>query len=61
MRLLEEAAGKQGFDSIGLHVFGRNTGARDLYLSQGYRITDLMMQKDLPPDADPARREVRGG
>lgn len=52
MELLETAAAVRGFTSIALHVFGFNTGARDLYLKQGYTITDLTMRKELPPAAE---------
>ena len=33
--------------SIGLHVFGHNTGARKLYQRLGYRETSVVMRKDL--------------
>ncbi|MFI5356174.1 MAG: GNAT family N-acetyltransferase [Opitutales bacterium] len=49
MQLLETKARTMGFAGIALHVFGHNEAARDLYLSEGYRITDLNMRKDLPP------------
>jgi ribosomal protein S18 acetylase RimI-like enzyme len=48
MQLFETAAKERGFTSMALHVFGDNPGARDLYLSAGYRITDWNMRKDLP-------------
>lgn len=47
MRLLDTAASERGFGAIALHVFGHNPTARDLYLSEGYRITDLVMRKNL--------------
>lgn len=47
MRLVEAEARRFGFTAIGLHVFGRNAPARDLYLSEGYAITDLNMRKVL--------------
>jgi len=49
MQLVNGAARERGFDSVGLHVFGENHRARDLYLKQGYRITDLTMAKSLLP------------
>lgn len=48
MQLLEQAAAERGFESITLHVFGHNAAARELYLKQGYAITDLTMRKELP-------------
>lgn len=47
MRLLEGEARAHGYGAIALHVFGHNTGARDLYLAAGYAITDLNMRKVL--------------
>lgn len=47
MRLLEDGARQLGACKIALHVFGQNTGARDLYAKAGYRITDYSMAKDL--------------
>ena len=47
MQLFEVAAKAREFTHTALHVFGDNPGARDLYLSVGYRITDLNMRKDL--------------
>ena len=38
MELLETEARVQGAEKIALHVFGQNTGARDLYLKAGYQI-----------------------
>ena len=47
MQLLEDEARAQGAEKIALHVFGQNTGARDLYAKVGYHITDYSMAKDL--------------
>jgi GNAT superfamily N-acetyltransferase len=37
-----------GIRRVGLHVFGHNPGALELYQRCGYRITDCTMAKDLP-------------
>ena len=47
MRLLEDEAQSLGASKIALHVFGTNTGARDLYAKVGYQITDYSMAKEL--------------
>jgi ribosomal protein S18 acetylase RimI-like enzyme len=47
MLLIEEKARELGLKSIGLHVFGVNTVARNLYESLGYEMTSLNMQKQL--------------
>ena len=47
MLALEPLARSLGFASIGLHVFGDNEVARNLYRSTGYRETDVTMRKDL--------------
>ena len=47
MFLLESEARKHGATKIALHVFGQNTGARDLYSKAGYQITDYSMAKEL--------------
>ncbi|MEO5917950.1 MAG: GNAT family N-acetyltransferase [Candidatus Limnocylindrales bacterium] len=44
---LEAVAGELGFQSIGLHVFGDNDIARNLYRSSGYEETDVNMRKQL--------------
>jgi len=46
---LEPLARERGFTSIGLHVFGDNEVARNLYRSSGYAETDVMMRKVLDP------------
>ena len=47
MLLLEVEARALGATKISLHVFGENTGARDLYSKVGYHITDYSMAKSL--------------
>jgi len=44
---LEPLARDLGFESIGLHVFGDNEVARNLYRSSGYIETDVTMRKRL--------------
>jgi ribosomal protein S18 acetylase RimI-like enzyme len=44
---LEPIAREMGYDAIGLHVFGDNEVARNLYRSSGYAETDVMMKKPL--------------
>jgi ribosomal protein S18 acetylase RimI-like enzyme len=45
--LMEEVARGLGISSIGLHVFGFNTGAQALYRSLGYGVTGFHMLKPL--------------
>ena len=45
----EELARSHGATSIGLSVFGFNTGAKALYDSLGYATTSIKMSKRLPP------------
>lgn len=47
MLALDEVVRGLGLDEIGLHVFGHNAIARDLYLKVGYEITDYIMVKKL--------------
>lgn len=47
MKLLESEVKKLGLRHIGLHVFGHNKIARNLYNSLGYEITNLNMEKIL--------------
>lgn len=47
MRLGEEYARAQGAHTLGLSVFGFNTGARALYESLGYETTSVKMRKRL--------------
>lgn len=44
---LEPLARSLGYSSIGLHVFGDNEVARDLYRSAGYVETDVSMRKPI--------------
>ncbi|MBL8080079.1 MAG: GNAT family N-acetyltransferase [Anaerolineales bacterium] len=47
MLLLEEKAREMGLKSLGLHVFGSNRVARNLYEAIGYEITNVNMSKTL--------------
>lgn len=47
MLALEEKAREMGHEKIGLHVFAHNKVAVNLYEKVGYKVTDLMMYKDL--------------
>ena len=47
MKLLEKEAKQLGLVKIGLHVFGHNTVARNLYEKMGYQVTNLVMAKEL--------------
>ena len=47
MRELERFARPHGVDRIGLHVFGTNSKAIDLYRKLGYETTSLLMTKRL--------------
>ncbi|MHB8934168.1 MAG: GNAT family N-acetyltransferase [Bellilinea sp.] len=44
---LEELAKVEGVNSIGLHVFGHNIAARQLYEKAGYEITNINMRRKL--------------
>jgi ribosomal protein S18 acetylase RimI-like enzyme len=45
---LDHKAKALGIGRVGLHVFGHNTGAMELYQRCGYKITVYSMAKDLP-------------
>lgn len=47
MLLLEDEVKKLGLSEIGLHVFGYNETAIQLYRSLGYGVTDLVMSKTI--------------
>ena len=47
---LESRAAELGLAGIALHVFGHNSGARQLYEDMGYRATNISMFKPLPAD-----------
>jgi RimJ/RimL family protein N-acetyltransferase len=47
LRAAEEQAKALGLDTIALHVFGFNHGARALYEKLGYEITNINMAKKL--------------
>lgn len=47
---LEAFAREQGIAQIGLHVFGDNAGAIELYRQLGYETTNLLMRKRVRRD-----------
>ena len=47
MRAIEEVARAMGWSSLGLHVFGHNRAARDLYESLGYEVRSMNMIKSI--------------
>ena len=47
MELLENEVKKLGLRHIGLHVFGHNKIARNLYEKMGYGVTNLVLEKVL--------------
>lgn len=47
MLALEDAARILGIETLALHVFGHNHGARALYTKLGYEITNINMAKSL--------------
>ncbi len=47
LELGHRAAAEHGATSIGLNVFGYNTGAQELYAALGYQVTATQMQKPL--------------
>ena len=51
---LEKDARQRGMKQIGLHVFGHNSAARELYKKAGYLETNVMMSKKIP-DTDPVQ------
>ena len=53
---LEHLLVARGVRRLGLHVFGDNYRAQALYQRLGYRVTDLSMQKELPPGAVEVRK-----
>lgn len=44
---MEEKLNAMNVESVGLHVFGDNVGAQELYKKVGFRITGIHMQKRL--------------
>ncbi|AIQ20955.1 GNAT family acetyltraansferase [Paenibacillus sp. FSL H7-0357] len=44
---LDESARELGVSKIGLHVFGQNNRAFELYKKMGYLVTDITMSKTL--------------
>lgn len=47
MTLLEDKVRELGFKHIGLHVFGHNKVAHNLYVKLGYEATNIVMEKKL--------------
>ncbi|GAB1642109.1 GNAT family N-acetyltransferase [Krasilnikovia sp. MM14-A1259] len=47
MLAVEEVCREMGVVSVGLNVFGFNTGARSLYEQMGFEVTSLRMRKRL--------------
>ena len=47
LKLLEQEVKQRGLSHIGLHVFGHNLVARNLYEKMGYEITNLNLEKKL--------------
>jgi ribosomal protein S18 acetylase RimI-like enzyme len=47
MLLIEEKARELGLKAIGLHVFGSNKIAQNLYKAVGYEVTSVNMSKTL--------------
>ncbi|MBT1540417.1 GNAT family N-acetyltransferase [Curtobacterium flaccumfaciens pv. flaccumfaciens] len=47
LELGHRAAAERGATSIGLNVFGYNTGAQELYAALGYQVTSAQMRKPL--------------
>lgn len=47
LKLLEVEVKKIGLSHIGLHVFGHNLVARNLYEKMGYEITNLNLEKKI--------------
>jgi len=45
LKALEEEVKKQGIETIGLHVFGHNQAAINLYLKAGFKMTNIQMAK----------------
>lgn len=50
MELAESEVRRRGGQTMGLHVFGFNMVARELYESLGYEATSIRMSKTLPSD-----------
>ncbi|BAU86227.1 sortase-like acyltransferase [Streptomyces laurentii] len=60
MLLAEEYARERGAHTLGLSVFGFNTGARGLYASLGYKTTSVKMRKRLDRPSDDVRPADEG-
>lgn len=44
---MDEKLKSMNVESVGLHVFGDNVGAQELYKKMGFQITGIHMKKDL--------------
>lgn len=49
LRALDVALSELGQRSVSLHVFGHNEIAIELYKKSGYKTTNLVMSKEIPP------------
>ncbi len=47
---LDEKLIELGAESVGLHVFGHNTNAFELYKKMGYEVTNIQMRKVYKPE-----------
>ncbi|KGA95863.1 GNAT family acetyltransferase [Alkalihalobacillus alcalophilus ATCC 27647 = CGMCC 1.3604] len=47
MRLIESESKKIGLKKIGLHVFGHNKRAGQIYEELNYQVTNIMMEKEI--------------
>lgn len=50
MKKFEQKVGELGLNKIMFHVFGHNTSARAMYEKLGYKVKNLIMDKELDND-----------